>query len=117
MAFELGALVPYSDQAQRGYHLASFVPSRPMLGRQFTTSVSLDGQDEELFSFTVPMAHETLSSVGPEDARLLDEAANAIIAALPESHNYDESHAKAALAKSRLPDGVELIWPLSAKAI
>ncbi|MDB5796542.1 MAG: hypothetical protein JWP36_444 [Paucimonas sp.] len=114
MTLELGALAPYSSQVERGYYLASFVPSRPMLGRQFTTSVFLEGQEKELFSFTVPIAHETLSAVGPEDTRSLEEATNAILAALPPSTGYDESSAKSALAKSPLPNGVELTWPLSA---
>src|SRR6476660_8554776 len=103
MAFELGALTPYSSQVQRGYHLASFVPSRPMLGHQFTTSVFLDGQEKELFSFTVPIAHETLAAVGPDDTRALEEATNAILAALPPSGSYDEAAAKSALEKSPLP--------------
>ena len=114
MTFELGALAPYSSQVERGYRLASSVPSRPMLGRQFTTSVSLDGQEKELFSFTVPIAHETLSAVGPDDARSLEEAINAVLAALPPSAAYEESSAKSALEKSALPDGVEFTWPSSA---
>lgn len=110
MVLSLGGLVPYADHHENGYRFASFVPSRPLLGHQFTVEVYRGEEERKLFSFTVPMRHETVLSADTDDAGLLDQAIKSVAGAVGPAGQFDAEAARKALHTDKLAPGIELQW-------
>jgi hypothetical protein len=110
VVLSLGGLVPYADHHENGYRFASFVPSRPLLGHQFTVEVYRGDEERKLFSFTVPMRHETVLSADTDDADLLEQAVKTVAAGIGPAAQFDAEAARKALTTDKLPHGLELQW-------